>query len=201
MKRLNVVGHTYWNLTILSEWAKRGNSRVMLCRCICGNIKEIRLWMITRWHTKSCGCLISKSIVERSTKHWYTGTRIYHTYRNMVNRCTNRSNPKYMYYWGKWVTVEWKSFTDFISDMLPSYNEHVKIFWEHNTSIDRINSEWNYSKENCRWATRHIQMSNTCRNKLYIFRWEKLHLAEIARKLDMNYNTLWTQISDWKIPF
>ena len=44
--------------------------------------------------------------------------------------------------------------------MYDSYIKHVKEYWEKDTTIDRIN--WNlwYYKENCRWATVKEQAMN-----------------------------------------
>lgn len=54
----------------------------------------------------------------------------------------------------------WKSFSEFYKDMWESYEAHVKEFGEYETTIDRIDANWDYCKENCRWATKSEQVHN-----------------------------------------
>ena len=54
----------------------------------------------------------------------------------------------------------WNSFEDFYKDMGISYKDHVDKYGENDTTLDRIDVNWNYCKENCRWATRMEQMHN-----------------------------------------
>lgn len=48
--------------------------------------------------------------------------------------------------------------------MWKSYESHVKEFWEKNTTIDRIDTDWDYCKDNCRRATMKEQQNNRRNN-------------------------------------
>lgn len=79
---------------------------------------------------------------------------------HMPKRCFDKQAKSYKYYARNGVKILWKSFTEFKEDMYASYLEHIKRYGLKNTSIDRINSRGNYSKDNCRWATDEIQRYN-----------------------------------------
>jgi hypothetical protein len=72
----------------------------------------------------------------------------------MKDRCFN---PKYRYfhrYGGRGITIskEWMEFQNFWNDMCPRPKGKM--------SIDRINNDGNYCKENCRWADTVTQKRN-----------------------------------------
>lgn len=106
--------------------------------------------------------------------HWfwawnYLQRRFYNIYYDIKYRTGNPKAKYYSIYGGKGVKCLWLKFEDFRDDMYTSYLEHIKKFWVKNTTIDRIDVNGNYCKENCRRATIDEQNFNkTNTNFVYI---------------------------------
>lgn len=73
--------------------------------------------------------------------------------------------------------------------MYESYVEHVKQYWEENTSIDRINNNGNYCKENCRRATQKEQQNNRLNNSRLELDWVEYTPATFAEKFKISYES------------
>lgn len=151
-------------LTILWEREYRGRQIYEKCLCECWKEKWIPRWNIVSWITKSCWCFKIEADKRCPTrfkdKHWMSRSRIYKIFDWIKRRVRDKNHVAYKYYWWKWVKCEWNSFEDFYRDMWESYNDHVAKFWEKNTTIDRMDWNWNYCKENCRRATWREQRLN-----------------------------------------
>lgn len=106
-----------------------------------------------------------------------TRSKIYSSWRNMTLRCDNIQNDNYKYYGAKGITYcsKWKTFKGFCEDMLETHRDGL--------SLDRIDNNKGYSKENCRWATREEQMNNVSTNRMINIDGEVLSLAQWIRKV------------------
>ena len=126
--------------------------------CSCGQQFETLIESVKMDRTKSCGCLntLTSSALGKSKRtHGMTGSSIYNTWGAMKGRCYNQSNQDYETYGGRGIKVctEWKtSFQNFFDDMSETYTEGL--------SLDRIDVNGDYSKENCRWTTPDVQAWN-----------------------------------------
>lgn len=166
---------TLWECKIMYDWALWEK-----CECECWNVLYVRNYCLNRWTTQSCWCLARELSKQRATIHWdarhvdwLKRKRFYNIYKWINQRCNDDSEHNYevyKHYWWRWIKNLWESYLDFKNDMYDSYLEHCEKYWEENTSIDRIDVNWHYCKENCRRATQQEQ-SNNKRNSFKNINW------------------------------
>ena len=143
------------------SWHKRNFIRVKCLECWLESEIESKCFF-NYW----CRCVRLKEKARK--KHWFYSVdnpelhRFYNIFCWIKSRCkwTAWWRWQHLYFW-KWIKCEWNSFEEFKNDMYESYVAHVNEYWEKNTTIDRINWDWNYCKSNCRWATCKEQSNNT----------------------------------------
>lgn len=184
-----------------SEKRPHGGYRYFyLFECDCGNKRIIRKDIVISGQARSCGCLHKQWALSGNARktHGFTHTKFYFTYKGMVARCRNKSRPDFYRYGGKGIKIEWKSFEEFRDDMYESFIEHVKIHGTNKTSIDRIDSRGNYSKQNCRWATPLIQGGNTSRVHFLEYNGKRRDISDWARIVGVKRRVIqWRIDHDW----
>lgn len=102
----------------------------------------------------------------------------------MKDRCLNTKAKSYSDYGARGITVDPRWATDFLA-FLADMGPRPK-----GTSLDRIDNEKGYRKDNCRWASPKTQANNTRRNKTLTLGGITKTVAEWIDQTGVNENTL-----------
>ena len=107
--------------------------------------------------------------------HGKTKLKIYRRWADMKSRCNSRKHKRYIKtYQDRGITYgdEWKLFENFYRDMgeMPS-DKHT---------LDRIDNDKGYYKENCRWISNKEQQRNTSKNVFLEFDGQRKCISEWA---------------------
>lgn len=117
-------------------------------------------------------------------------TAEHYVWRTMVARCTRPSAKDFARYGGRGVNVcdRWMQFDNFLADMggRPS-----------GMSLDRVNNDGPYCKENCRWATRSEQQTNKRSTRYYFNGYIAMTLVEAAQSLGISKELAHWRFKHW----
>ena len=198
-KFVDLSNQKFGRLTVFAPTKKRGSggSVFWFCICECGNQKNISGTSLRNGQTKSCGCLFKEVARNKGFNrktHGMACTRVYSIWSNMKSRCYSTTNKKYHLYGGRGIVVcdRWKdSFENFYADMGEPPLD---------CSLDRINVNGNYEKENCRWATQKEQQNNRRDNVIITVGEKPMTMTEYCEKHNLNSDKVqqrlkrgWTQ--------
>ena len=115
----------------------------------CGKHWEVVMARVKCGNTKSCGCL-------KGEGHGLSGHKLYGTWKQMVQRCTNPKHKYYGDYGGRGIIIceEWLDIKKFIA-WAESTHPNIEGY-----TLDRIDNDKGYNPDNCRWADRTMQSVN-----------------------------------------
>jgi len=186
-KRIDRTGMKFGKLTITDEY--RINKRTMaVCQCECGNTKDnIRVSSLTSGNTMSCGC-------EHYGKYKIKNKALYQSWWAMVDRCNNPKSQPYKNYGGRGVKVceRWLDYDNFAEDMVDGH--------EKGLTIERVNVDGNYEKDNCCWVTQAQQCQNWRHSVKITYKGETKPYGTFAREYGLIRSTVKSRLDlGWSI--
>jgi hypothetical protein len=186
--KICLSGKKYGRLSVLYRLDKRDTDCFQwMCLCDCGGYKITKQTYLIKGTTQSCGCLHKEGVSMRNTSHGYTGTYTYKKWRGMITRVnTANTNEKNKCYRDIKIDPRWLSFKNFIFDM----GECEKGF-----SLDRINNNEGYNKDNCRWIPIERQAANTSRNIFTVFNGITATLSDHAKQQNIKPDVVFDRIN------
>ncbi len=111
----------------------------------------------------------------------------YTSWRKMRERCNNKNDISYHNYGGRGISYDprWEDFKNFLEDMGERPEE---------TSLDRIDSNKDYCKNNCRWSSRKEQMRNTRNVRVLEISGKEKTMVEWSEESGVPLKTLWKRV-------
>lgn len=138
-------------MRIAYEGANR-NRRFGLYKCAyCGNTFEAKIQSVNSGDKKSCGCKFN------APKHGGVKERLYRIWGGIKQRCLNPNNKDYKNYGARGITI----YDEWLKDYAVFREWALGNGYSDELSIDRVDVDGNYEPNNCRWATKSVQASNT----------------------------------------
>ena len=168
------------------DHARKSVVRVL---CHCDVEFTARYSNIKSGTTKSCGCWNIEAIKQRNTIHGLSHDPRFQVWVDMNKRCHNSRDRNYKNYGGRGIYVcdEWR--------------DNPKQFFEdmgerpEGATLDRIDNNKNYCKENCRWTSMAVQQNNKRTNKHLTIGGMTKTYAEWAKHAGLKKKTVTTRIS------
>lgn len=122
-----------------------------------------------------------------------SGTPICKKWNGMKRRCLNKNDKAYARYGGRGIKIsdEWMLFENFYRDMNPTFKEGL--------SLERIDNNGDYCKENCKWIPLSEQGKNKRNVEKYTLEGKTLTISEWSKLKGIGRYTLYARIKVYKM--
>lgn len=158
--RINEIGNKYGKLTVVDfaknpSLDKKGNAR-WLCKCDCGNTKEIIGYNLRGGHSKSCGCEVHKT--KSRHQKWTGHNELSGTFFSAIRDGARHRNLEFdisiEYIWELFLKQNRQCALSGLVLTLPQKCKDV----DKTASLDRIDSTKGYVKGNVQWIHKDINL-------------------------------------------
>jgi hypothetical protein len=131
--------------------------------------------------------------------HWISWTIFWKKWQWIKRRCLNKNEKFYNRYWGRWIKVCGKrlKFEWFKEDMYESYLKHLEVYWNRETTIDRVDNDGNYCKDNCKWSTNKEQANNRSSSVYLSKDWETKTLKQWEDEIWFDTSVILYRLDHW----
>ena len=122
---------------------------------------------------------------------WHAMRRLQRVWCQMRRRCSNPRDQNYRFYGERGIMVcpEWET------AFLVFHEWAINAGYRRGLSIDRINTNGNYSPENCRWIEQRLQSQNTRSNHILEYRGRRQPMVCWAQEMSLPVTTLELRIN------
>lgn len=151
----DIINNSYNNITVIKflreDKTKRPYKYYYQCKCTCGNIKEITRTNIISGHALSCGCLRYKT--GKLNKTWKGYEEISSSFFTSIKRHALERNLIFD------ITIE-DAWNQYIKQNKKCALTNLDLILEkiknRTASLDRINNNIGYTKDNIQWVHKDI---------------------------------------------
>ena len=177
-----------WTVVDFSHRTAHGTA-YWKCQCTCGTERSVAGSDLLKGDSKSCGCWARETASTRNAKHGMSAHPAYWVWRSMRDRCRLPTHQAWHNYGARGIEVcaRWQEFPAFWEDMGGAYKEGL--------TLDRVDNDKGYCKENCRWVTSQVQGNNKRTNRRIETPWGELTVSEASQKSGIGETTLLYRLS------
>lgn len=191
----DLIGQKFGLLVVVGYAAPKAQSNgrnkvIAKYKCDCGKEGIMILTSLVN-RSQSCGCLRAGNI----KSHGMSGSRLYHIWAGMMDRCNNPNNRRYKDYGGRGIKVykRWEDNNIF-------FKWAINNGYKDELTLERNNVNGNYTPFNCSWKTMLEQSRNTRSNFNIEINGITKCLSEWCEHFNVNYKRTHSRIKrGWRI--